>query len=362
MTPKKREIGECIYCGFKGEMSDEHGWPAFLGEFDGFPNLRKHVCDACNGRLGILEDQFSHIDEIAFFRQLLNIEGRRTHRKIDPFVRGSAGAAPVRLAVTDPKSGLELLVTIDPGFDGSSINTHWLNQLVAIDPEGKEIQIPLGDDIQTLDRLVGLLETAGVKPPARVYWLATGALKNVIRSLVQASVLGYEWRELEEPGRVVRNGAEIVSSVPKDAFYVYRAIAKIALNYFLASSSGYVTGLEPYLHAVKDYIYAGGEDEKHVAAKGHHILQVPANAVPGSWCHLATADYHGGLLSVSLQFFYGPNYPRPPRYDVTLAHTNDVTPEFSRHGHQFVYYNPEDRTAKHVGRADPLFLSRFQRP
>ena len=361
MSPKKPSIGECIYCGSKGKMSDEHGWPHLFGEFEGFPHLRKHVCAACNNRkLGPLEDQFSHSGEIALFRRLLDIEGRDGHVAIDPFVRGSVGAAPLRLLVVDPKSRLQLLATVDPGFDGNSIHIHWLNQLVAVDPAGKEIQIPFGDDIQTLDGLVTLLAKAGVSPPARVWWLAFGTLKKIIRDVVQTWTGGYEWQELEEPGRVIQPGGEFVSSVPKDRFYICRAIAKIGLNYLLASSNGSITGLEPYLHDVKDYVSNGGEDKDFVTVTQGQIVQMPADTGPASWCHVAAADYRGGLLWVSLQFFYGPGY-QPPRYDVKLARTYDVTPEFSRHGHQFVYGNSEKGTAGYVGRADPLFLSRYQR-
>lgn len=360
MSSKKQEIGECIYCGFKGPMSDEHGWPRFFGEFEGFPHLLKHVCGGCNRRLGILEDQFSHTGDIDILRRLLDIKGRPTHKKIDSFVRGSAGAMAQRVTVADPKSGLQLLATPVPGLNGRSIGTQWLNQLVTTDSAGNEIQIPLSDGIQTLGELVSLLEESGISPPARVRWLAFGALKSVIRGVVQASAEGYEWLELEEPGRAVQNGGEFVSSVSKNRFYIYRAIAKIALDYLLASSNGSITGLELYLHAVKDYIYNGGDDSQFVTMKWESIVQMPVDTGPGSWCHLAAVNYCGGLLRVSLQFFYGPEYPHPPRYDVALALTNDVTPDFSRHGHQFVYGNSEKGTAGYVGRADPLFLSRYQ--
>ena len=341
-------------------MSDEHGWPRFFGEFEGFPHLLRHVCGDCNHRLGELEDQFSHTGEIAVFRQLLAVGGRKSHLKTDPFVRGSAGAAPVRVTVRDPKSGLQLLATVESGFDGDSIHTHWLDQMVVVDPVGKEIQVPLGDSIRTLDELVSLLGRAGVSPPARVQWLAFGFLKDVIRETVKRPVEGYEWQELEEPGMTIQSGGEFISSVPANRFDIFRAIAKIALTYLVASSKGSITGLEPYLHDVKDYIYNGGSDSQFVTMQWVPIVAMPTDQGPGSWCHLAVADYRKGLLFVSLQFFYGPNYLHPPRYNVALALTNDVTPDFSRHGHQFVYGNCEKGTAGYVGRADPLFLSKFQ--
>ena len=360
MSSKKQEIGECIYCGFKGPMSDEHGWPHLLGEFEGLPHLLSHVCSDCNGKLGILEDQFSHTGEIAVFRRLLSVGGRKGHDPVDPFSRGSAGAAPVQVTLRDPKSGLNLLATVEPGIDGDSTHLHWLNQMVVVDPVGKEIQVPVSDKIHTLDELVSLLGRASVLPPARVQWLTFGPLKSVVREVVKTPVEGYIWQELEEPGTVIQSGGEFTSSVPAEKFYIYRAVAKIALTYLIASSKGSITGLEPYLRDVKDYIWTGGDDDRFVRMTWEPIVQMPPDAGPASWCHLAAASYSDGFLSVALQFFYGPTNPHPPRYDAMLALTNDVTPDFSRHGHQFVYSNCEAATTRYVGRADPLFLSRYQ--
>lgn len=357
MSSKKREVGECIYCGFNGPMSDEHGWPCFFGEFEEFPNLPRHVCEDCNNQLGKLEDQFSHAGEIAFFRRLLGIEGRKSHDKVDPFVRGSEGAAPLRLLVLDRRSGLQLLVTVEPGFDGYSIRTHTIDQLVIVDSSGAVTQMPLRDQAYALDELTGVIERAQVPKPARVYWLVRGARKETMRAVTCSDTSGLRWEELGEPDPRTQQGAEIGSSIAEDRFAIDRAIAKIALTYLIASSADCITGLEPYLHDVKDYIRNGGDDSQFVTMRWEPILQMPAHYGPTSWYHLATADYRGGLLFVSLQFFCGPQYPHPPRYDVALALTYDVTPDFSRHGHQFVYGNCEKGTGGYVGRAEPLHTS-----
>lgn len=338
-------------------MSDEHGWPHLFGEFAGFSHLLTHVCKDCNNKLGLLEDQFAHTGDIAVMRRRLNIEGRKGHDPIDPFVRGSVGATPMKAPVWDPQSGLNLLATLEPGLEGGAIHAHWLNQVIPVKSDGSETPIVLGDNVRTLGSIVDLLERFGVYPPARVRWLLFGELRSIIHSAIQASSRGYVWEELQEPGRVVQNGEEFVSSISKERFYIYRAIAKIALHYFLASSNGSSSGLEPYFGDVKDYIRNGGDDSQFVTMRWEPILQMPPHYGPTSWYHLATADYRGGLLFVSLQFFCGPQYPHPPRYDVALALTYDVTPDFSRHGHQFVYGNCEKGTGGYVGRAEPLHTS-----
>lgn len=336
-------------------MSDEHGWPHFFGEFEGFPHLRKHVCEECNSRkLAILEDQFAHTGDIVVLRRLLDIGGRKGHTPIDSFLRGSAGAAPIDLLVLDPQSGQRLLSSVEPGLHPDGIHAHWLNQLLVPGASGEEVALRLPDSVQTFAEVVSFLERASVYPPSRVRWLVFGGLKYIIRVGTQTDAAGYVWEEIEEPGRVVQRGSEFYASVDKDRFLVYRAVAKIALHYLLASSNDCFTGLEPYFSGVKEYILNGGDDSRFVTVSQRPLVWLPENASTKFWCHLACTRYYRGCLSVSLRFFLGPDYPHPPTYDVVLACTFDVTPDYSPHGHCFIYDDPASCKGENVGHVEKM--------
>ena len=86
---------KCIYCNSDGSFSEEHALSRSLGEFRDSPMLINRVCAICNENIGKLEEQFGRSGPEAFFRRYLNIQGRDTHVKVNPFQRGSAGAKPI---------------------------------------------------------------------------------------------------------------------------------------------------------------------------------------------------------------------------------------------------------------------------
>lgn len=95
----------CIYCNKREADSKEHAIPAAFGmdNIKGFSTLDGKLCSECNSYIGNIEEQFLRCSPEAFLRYINDIQGRKTHKKINPFVRGSAGGKPIKVEVTSGK-------------------------------------------------------------------------------------------------------------------------------------------------------------------------------------------------------------------------------------------------------------------
>jgi hypothetical protein len=71
-------MSKCIYCPAEAD-SVEHHLPRALGNFKGYVPLLDRVCSACNGKLGLLDEQLCRSGIEAFFRTHLEIDGRKQH-------------------------------------------------------------------------------------------------------------------------------------------------------------------------------------------------------------------------------------------------------------------------------------------
>lgn len=99
----------------------------------------------------------------------------------------------------------------------------------------------------------------------------------------------------------------------------FRAIAKIALHYYLVHTRRRLRGDEPSFAAIRDFIMNGGEKDRFFQSSGTKFV-MPFGNLPGGrcitpveWCHVLAANETEGVAVVYVQLFVGPG-------SVPLAH------------------------------------------
>jgi len=339
------ENHKCIYCGSTGPFNKEHALPMCLGEFKGFPPLINKVCKNCNEEIGKFEEQFGRSGPESFFRKYLNIEGRNTHDKNNPFERGSAGAKPIDFIAPHPEEGIEILWEFNPG----ERTVHEVRQIVFIDDKGKSYPLRIPSWINNIDQLREEMKKFGLPPPGKkisAEVFASDDEKEWVESLVKGLGTNFGWLPPQPP-------AEIKNPIAKfqvTDFY-FRAIAKIGFHYFLSVFNTFY-GNEYYFSEIRKFIKEGGLLRNFVVETKEPILTFPLNVRPEDWGHLLLAESFQGQFQTRLQFFLGPQYD-PPTYLVRL--NNRVLPivlptwQTGKKGHYFHYFKSGRQGKYHGG-------------
>ena len=344
-------IQKCIYCDSIGPFSKEHALPRSLGEFSGFPLLINRVCVKCNEDIGRLEEQFGRSGPGAFFREYLNIDGRDTHNKVNPFQRGSAGAKPIDFTALLPGEDIKVLWEFNPGEK----TVREVRQIVFIDDKGKSYPLRIHKWMNNTDQLRTEMKKIGLdlkgKLSARVF--APDDEMEWVENLVRG--LGFKIKWLPpQPSAKINNP---VAKVHVTDFY-FRAIAKIGFHYLLSVVNTF-QGNEHCFATIRGFIIKGGTVENFVIQTRRPILTFPhPNIRPRSWGHVLLVENVRGQAQARLQFFLGPRY-NPPTYLVRLSKNAVSIGEISGKGHYFCYFE-SGRKGKYHGEVSELNCIRLQ--
>jgi len=338
-------VQKCIYCGSTGSFNKEHALPMCLGEFKGFPPLINKVCTNCNKEIGKFEEQFGRSGPEAFFRKYLNIEGRNTHDKVNPFQRGSAGAKPIDFIACLPGEDIEILW--EPHLGEGTV--HEVRQIVFIDDKGKSYPFRIPNWINNIDQLREEMKKFGLPPPgekisARV--IVPYDEKERVENLVKGLGSDFKWLP-PQPSAEIKNP---VASFQVTDFY-FRAIAKIGFHYLLSVLNN-IQGNEDYFADIRSFIKEGGVIEKFVTQTRQPILTFPQNYRPKSWGHVLLVENIKNGVQARLQFFLGPQYD-PPTYLVRLTNNSLPIGKTGSKGHYFVYFE-SGREGKYHGEVSEL--------
>jgi len=344
-------IQKCIYCDSIGPFSKEHALPRSLGEFSGFPLLINRVCVKCNEDIGRLEEQFGRSGPGAFFREYLNIDGRDTHDKVNPFRRGSAGAKPIDFTALLPEEDIKVLWEFNPGEK----TVREVSQIVFIDDKGKSYPLRIHKWMNNTDQPRAEMKKIGLdlrgKLPARVF--ASDDEMEWVKNLVRG--LGFKIKWLPpQPSAKINNP---VAKVHVTDFY-FRAIAKIGFHYLLSVVNTF-QGNEHYFVDIRKFIIDGGAVENFVTQTRQQILTFPhQNIRPRGWSHVLLVENVRGQVQARLQFFLGPRY-NPPTYLVRLSKDTVSIGEIGGKGHCFCYFE-SGRKGKYHGEVSELNCLRLQ--
>ena len=338
-------VQKCIYCDSSNPFSKEHALPRSLGEFSGFPLLINKVCAKCNKDIGKLEEQLGRSGPGAFFREYLNIDGRDTHDKVNPFQRGSAGAKPIDFTALLPEEDIKVFWEFNPGEQ----TVREVRQIVFIDDKGKSYPIRIHKWMNNTNQLRAEMKKIGLdlrgKLSARVF--ASDDEMEWVEDLARG--LGSEFMWLPpQPSAKINNS---VAKVHVTDFY-FRAIAKIGFHYLLSVVNTF-RGNEHYFVDIRRFIIDGGAVENFVTQTRRPILTFThPNIRPRGWGHVLLVEHVRSQVQARLQFFLGPQYD-PPTYLVRL--TNDAVSigETVWKGHYFCYFE-SGRKGKYHGEVSEL--------
>ena len=156
VTTENLSVSKCIYCGHEGRLSGEHYLPRCLGTFIGYELLNDRVCKDCNNSFSPLDEQFCRSGPEAIIRDMLGIEGRKTHKRVSPFQRGSAGAE--RLKFTGKGHGEDVEDgEFDLDVDRKTRAVRRMRQII-ISAGERRVVLRVTDDIREPEQLIALMK------------------------------------------------------------------------------------------------------------------------------------------------------------------------------------------------------------
>ncbi|MGB3341228.1 MAG: hypothetical protein WBB37_07080 [bacterium] len=339
MNSRKR----CIYCGSSGPFSKEHAIPYSLGQFKGFPELIDMVCADCNNRNKLKEEQFLRCGPEAFIKKFLGITGRKKHKKVNIFERGSAGAPPIDFIGYDPNLGINILFEFNPGQQTiREVN----KQIVFINKIGEFFPLRVPDWIEDNKQFLKYIKEKVPKGnyDARFF----GDDEFLQRMKILTSGIGKNFT-------ISGPSPETTVETPKTVYRVtdlyFRAIAKIAFHYLLAVVDFY-RGDEDIFKPIRDFVINGGVVEDFVKQKSKEPIEP---VLPNWWTHIIKMDSGYGGIFIYLQFFINTrDNPLPDmlqnKFMVRLSR-NHVPPKLiNRRCHHFVYYQPIQKVDGYYGK------------
>jgi hypothetical protein len=333
---------KCIYCGSTGPFSKEHALPYSLGQFKGFPELINTVCAECNNKNKLNEEQFLHCGPEAFIKKLLGIKGRKKHKKVNIFERGSAGAQPIDFIGYDAKLDINILFEFNPGQQTiKEVN----KQIVFINKKGECFPLRVHDRIESNMQFLKYIKENVPKGSYDARFFGDDEFLQCMKILT--SGLGKNFSiSGPSPKTTVKN--------PKTVYRVtdlyFRAIAKIAFHYFLTVVDFY-HGDEDIFKPIRDFIMNGGVVEDFVKQKTKKPIE---SILPNWWTHIMKIDCGYGGIFVYLQFFINVNdnpLPDMLQYKFMARLSSDHVPIglIKRKCHHFIYYKPIQKVDGYYG-------------
>lgn len=235
----------CLYCPGPRD-SLEHPLPAALGEFLDAPFLENRICNLCNNtRLSLLDEQLSRCGPEAMLRRFFGVRGRKTHEKVNPHYRRSAGGGRLELKAFDTEMGVEVELEC---FDGQVRQSR---QIVIVDSSGKTHNLPIPERVSPEELRAGFLklnvksediaDARLIYDPKELVWL---------EPLVKAAFPSASFGEHGLGAKNYANGA--VGKIELRDRY-FRGIAKIGFHYFLTQFPTF-DGSEPFFSDIREFI------------------------------------------------------------------------------------------------------------
>lgn len=334
---------KCIYCGSSGPFSEEHPLPACLGEFEGAPMLLERVCKDCNRAIGKAEEQFCRAGPEAFFRVYFGVEGRKSHDKVNPFERGSAGASAIDLVAPHPESGIPVLWELNKG----EAKVREVRQIVVVDANGDAHQIRIRQWMKRPEQLQEQIRELGVDVQ-KAYIFASDDEVEWVQRLVSGIGGSVTWFSQPE-GAVIDKP---IARVQVTTSYM-RALAKIGSHYLLATKLE-VSGEAPEFDHVKQFIRHGrGNADNFFREESGCLVGRPSSGHrPERNVHIVVAEWRDGYVEARMQFFFGPKY-EPPVYRIGLARNVQALGGRGAVGHCYGYFKDGPR-GKYAGDVSEL--------
>jgi len=323
--------------------------PVAFGEFKDAPNLDGYICKKCNEqRLGLLDQQIARCGPEGLLRKFYAVEGRAEHKKVNPFVRGSAGGRRLEFSTFDANIGAEVNLEIRNG------KVTQMCEMIFVETEsGKTHHLPLFEEMsagQLLEAMVRL----GVVEPYETRLSYYPHEREWVQKLIKEACPAVTFSE----GRPLSNIIERPAVRFELGERYFRAIAKIGFHYFLSQFRNY-TGHEEIFSRIRQFIY---EDTNKPIQHVNDFMSVrqgslfqgvsDPNARAEGWrAHFLAADTRDSVCAAYVQLFLTEDYAGQIN-EIVLARDPAVNGRAS-FGHKYRYY-PDGKRGKFSGEAKLL--------
>jgi len=340
---------QCIYCRslVKRGGDGDHVIPRAFGEFRG----DKHfcgVCAACNGKVGRSEEVLVRCSPLALRLEYAIPHGANSRRQKRNLQTGARGM-PAPEAQAYMPEGVRRVRRIGGG------NVAPVDQLVVFDENSQPHFLVLDPNmsVKTLRQKVKQIGVQETRPmdldlaeinAAKYERLLKHAFPNI----------KIQWTS-SVPAGVHR--VRVMATCTYNDHY-FRAIAKIALHYFLVYSQWY-SGHEPCFSPIRDFIMNGGDAAPFFAGKSRFgTQQCTPGFVPAKWHHYLAADESQKYVVAFVNLFVGPSMPLGVEHHIKLAElpSKIIIPN-ARWAHEFAY-DASPSSGKTVGEVVSVALTR----
>jgi hypothetical protein len=309
-----------------------------LGKFKGYVSLNDRVCEACNAAFGKLDEQLCKSGIESFFRQFLGIRGRKSHKQVNPFYRGSSGGGRLEMRAVHPETKEDVqLEVVSPGYKKEVLE---LCHLKLVADDGSEHVIPILEDM-TPQEFRRRFDAIGIKYFRKGYLSAPPDDIPRIDQLISTLKIDTrtEW-ELAKP--VEFTGATIKVTLTNRYL---RDIAKIAFHYFLTKFPQF-HGSEDCFSEIRKFIKSECTLDKCARfvtpSRKPIVYEIHLGARIKVWGHLLTAEVDYLNLVGRVQLFLGPTF-MPEIYTVRLGRNPSPLHYAQYYADFFEYYPPDER-------------------
>jgi hypothetical protein len=329
-------MGTCIYCSAKAD-SVEHPLPRALGNFKGYAPLLDRVCSACNGKLGLLDEQLCRSGIEAFFRAHLESDGRKQHAKANVFYRGSAGGRRLEMVGVNQATGKDVLLELVGGNEARELRCA---TLVAEDDTVHVITITDG---MTPEQFKKRVTDLGVKRSKTADFSAGSEEIEWVESLMNGltSEGRTEWTH-STVGPIVYGPARIKFTVTSRYF---RCMGKIGFRYFLTKMPQF-RGDESCFDDLREFIINEGDVDKcknFVTFNQQPLAwQLRQGQRLSAWGHILCAETDCMQFRAKVQLFAGPE-AQPNVYTIHLGRNPSRIDFTEAYGDFLAYYPKEER-------------------
>lgn len=339
-------MSHCIYCPATN-FTPEHHVPRALGNFKGYLTLNDRVCEKCNGICGKLDEQLSRSGLEAFFRKQLGIEGRKKHKKANPFYRGSAGGGRLEMMGISHLTGDNVLLELVGDNEAREL------RCVRLTSEDDKVYVITIPDGMTPDQFKAKFDSLGISRFKTADISAGEEEIEWVESLFQK--IKFENRTdwaLPAKGPITYGPIRIRFVVNSRYF---RCIAKIGFHYFLTRIPRF-RGDEDCFADLRRFIIEDCklEDCKRFVTftPNEFIPLLRAAMHPDEWGHFVGVETDYLSLRAKIQLFVGPRSPLPV-YTVQLG-TNPSRVHYAEAIADLLAFYPKERRREFDGEVRSL--------
>lgn len=347
----------CIYCGESVSLArgqGDHVIPVQLGKFRG-DVLFKHICRACNSKIGKSEQQLLQCGPESFFRAIVRPNVPSKRKRGSSQSKGAAGA-PSPEHTFDPGDHRRL---VKPP-EGNSEHVQPIDQVIIHDEHGNEYFIRLFQGMRP-EQLQKRINKNHIRRMHKLWFECTQALWPEYKELIKSVYPGADIEELDSIEKGVHWGKW--GATFKVNEHYYRALAKIAFHYYLTHSRRRFWGHEDCFSPLRSFIMGGGNRDQFFCKPSPKFFMPFGHLIgggtmtPNRWRHIFIVEESKDPLGVYMQFFVGQGCIPQSHYVTLAVSTSHIEVPSFVFGHAYVYDYPQ-RPVHCAGQVEELQITR----